>query len=48
MPDMGVIDPSVLFLVRVAAEEFIRENPIDFLSLVFYFEFISQATHGAI
>jgi hypothetical protein len=33
MPDAGVMDPSVLFLVRVAAEAFIRESVVDINSI---------------
>jgi hypothetical protein len=53
IPDIGVIDPSVLFFVRVAAEEFILESVIAIAFSLFplyllltYFR-ISHATQGS-
>jgi hypothetical protein len=45
MPEVGTTEPSVLFLVSVAAEAFTFEITIYFLSFIASY-FISQATHG--
>jgi hypothetical protein len=51
IPDAGVIDSSVLFLVSVAADEFTLDNDVGILYssvVIFYFFCISHATHGSI
>jgi len=49
IPDAGVIDSSVLFLVSVAADEFTLDSVFDILlssAINDYFFGISHATHG--
>jgi hypothetical protein len=50
IPEMGVTESSVRFFVRVAADEFTRENVVDIEPFPpsGYFSSISQATQGFI